>query len=75
MADVADIAGDLEERHRQYALGLATSKPYSPQISNASGQIICTACGAPISQMRLDALPNASRCTACQQAWEVRRGY
>jgi DnaK suppressor protein len=31
----------------------------------------CEACGRPIGQERLDAVPEATRCIACQAAWEM----
>jgi DnaK suppressor protein len=32
---------------------------------------ICIDCGAPISEKRLKYYPNASRCIACQEAYEA----
>ena len=31
----------------------------------------CEVCGGPIGQDRLAALPEATRCVACQAAWEA----
>jgi RNA polymerase-binding transcription factor len=33
----------------------------------------CEVCGGPIGQDRLAALPEATRCVACQGAWETSR--
>lgn len=32
----------------------------------------CEVCGRRIGQDRLDAVPEATRCLACQTAWELR---
>jgi DnaK suppressor protein len=32
---------------------------------------ICEDCGRPIAEERLAALPDATRCVACQAAWEI----
>jgi DnaK suppressor protein len=34
---------------------------------------LCEVCGGPIGQERLAALPEATRCVACQGAWESGR--
>jgi DnaK suppressor protein len=35
---------------------------------------VCSDCGQPISEKRLQLYPNATRCLACQEAAEERRG-
>jgi DnaK suppressor protein len=34
---------------------------------------ICTDCGQPISERRLNSYPNAARCIVCQEAFEENR--
>ncbi len=36
---------------------------------------ICVECGKPISEKRLAIFPNSTRCVACQEALEEKRGY
>lgn len=33
---------------------------------------LCAACGSPIQKERLEAIPEATRCTQCAQASEIR---
>lgn len=35
---------------------------------------LCEACGQPIGRVRLEAVPEATRCISCQASWEANRG-
>lgn len=54
MADLADIAGGIEELERQWALVRARRRVRQ-----------CTACGDDIARDRLDALPETDLCGGC----------
>ena len=79
MADFADEASYIEERHREYALAAqaaARSGAVHHAIAGASHDPVrprdCDDCGDWIDQARLRVLPTAARCTACQAASERR---
>ena len=63
--DVAEAQRDVQElRDVDAARGRLADGTYG----------ICADCGEPIADARLAAYPTAKRCTACQSAYEKRRG-
>ncbi|OLN31322.1 hypothetical protein DVDV_0110 [Desulfovibrio sp. DV] len=70
MADEADQAQATEVMHRQAALDCARCRHVEEQ-EYAGGRIVCRDCGEPIPAARLDILPTACRCVACQEEAEA----
>jgi phage/conjugal plasmid C-4 type zinc finger TraR family protein len=76
MSDIADHAGELEERQRADALRAQSAVVYEMPKNNREGKRICLTCDDRLSQNRLKASPRAVRCVECQDLHEKRqRGY
>jgi phage/conjugal plasmid C-4 type zinc finger TraR family protein len=60
MADVADIANDVEQERMQRILSSR------PQQINQVSAIDCEECGAPIPEARRLVLPGVITCVHCQ---------
>lgn len=60
MADVADIANDVEQERMQRILSSR------PQQINQVSAIHCEECGAPIPEARRLVLPGVATCVHCQ---------
>lgn len=69
--DQTDHASELELYLRQQALDQARRTAHAPQQWREDGDVICLACAEIISDARLRAVPNAVRCTDCQEAYEM----
>lgn len=70
MADEADMAQDTEAKHLAAALACARCRRVEAQEFHG-GRIVCRDCGEPIPAARLDILPTACRCVACQEEAEA----
>lgn len=74
----ADAASDLAEAEISVTVGLTLQEELHEidlaleRLDNGSYGI-CIDCGKPISRERLEAIPWALRCIACQEQWEARR--
>lgn len=73
----ADAASDLAEAEISVTVGLTLQEELHEidmaleRLDNGSYGI-CIDCGKPISRERLEAIPWALRCIACQERWEAR---
>jgi DnaK suppressor protein len=71
--DPADAAADLSEADRILAL-LQAAQSQRSQVLEAMDRLaggrygICTECGRPVPEGRLEARPEAARCLACQSS-------
>jgi DnaK suppressor protein len=69
--DPADAAANLSEADHTLAL-LQTAQSQRSQVLEAMNRLaggrygICTECGRPVPEGRLEARPEAARCLACQ---------
>lgn len=77
MADVADLAGDIEQAHRDRAL--AAQRDESARMArieeamfSRGDRTTCRDCGEQIEPGRLRALSHASRCADCARIAERR---
>ena len=59
-----------EADFRRAALERHENRGSELQMRNATGRIVCRECGKPIPGARLEALPGAARCIACQTEHE-----
>lgn len=70
-ADPADAGSNLSEADRTMAI-LEAAQRQRTQVLDALGRIeggsygVCTECGHPVPEGRLDARPEAARCVTCQ---------
>lgn len=67
--DDADVAQKYETLDREEAVFLAARSAQEEQLK-VGGKVFCLGCGEPISAKRLAAVPDACRCTECQQELE-----
>lgn len=65
MADIADNAQSFEERERAQVIASHDARPREAQ-NIVNGVPVCRWCGQEIDHGRLQANPNAVRCTECQ---------
>ncbi len=72
MSDEIDAAQEIEDFDRTLALkkALAGQRKEEPLVIN--GRRCCLTCEGPIPQKRLEANPDAVRCTPCQARKERR---
>jgi DnaK suppressor protein len=72
MADIADLAGELEELDRAAAIARL---PRAPDHVPDAGKMVerdCSRCGDPIPAARLAIVPHARYCVECQERNEAR---
>ncbi len=76
MSDIADHAGELEERQRADALRAQSAVLVELPRHDHEGKRVCLDCEERLPAKRLKASPNAVRCVECQDLHEKRqRGY
>jgi len=76
--DPADAGTNLAESDRAEAI-LDAAKARRTLVLDALARLdngsygLCTDCGKPVPEGRLEAKPEAARCLACQAKWDRRR--
>lgn len=73
MTDVIDTANDLADSEREALVARELARGHTPRatpVHATDGRRLCIACGVPIDQKRLAAVPHAVACTECEQANE-----
>jgi len=76
--DPADAGTNLAESDRAEAI-LAAAKARRRLVLDALARLdngsygMCTDCGKPVPEGRLEAKPEAARCLACQAKWDRQR--
>ncbi len=74
----ADDTQALSDRDADEAILRARSETEAQarraaQLRDQGTYGVCESCGRPIGGDRLAALPDATRCVACQASWEANR--
>jgi RNA polymerase-binding transcription factor DksA len=59
----ASAISQILERDREQA-------QHSAQLRAEGKEGVCEDCGGPIGAERMEALPDSTRCVACQSAWD-----
>lgn len=72
MSDVADIAGEYEERHHAASLRAQQARARAAAAAAPLACDDCVDCGDLIPPARRAAQPNASRCVDCQSVTDRR---
>lgn len=75
-SDFAQVQGDMANSQSiQEVLGQERDQAERARDRRAQGTYgLCEDCGRKIGEERLEALPDATRCLACQAAWESGTG-
>ncbi|WP_417329542.1 TraR/DksA C4-type zinc finger protein [Halomonas cupida] len=68
MADIADIASEIQERHLEVAMA---NRPKWTGVDMSAAE--CEECGDEIPSARRQAVPWAKTCIECQQILERRK--
>lgn len=70
MSDFGDEGQAAEALFREGAI--AAALPVAPAGNQVveDGRVVCAECGEPIPAARLEAVPGATRCRACQADFE-----
>jgi DnaK suppressor protein len=74
MTDQFDRASELEQEHRDRALAAQRNRPIEEPDEDAHGVRYCLACGDIIPKQRVELVPTAVRCVACQNKKERTHG-
>jgi len=70
MADDADLADGYTQAMIARGIAAATRHATYENQMIEGGIVVCLDCDEPIASARLQALPKANRCIACQRALE-----